>query len=399
VLVSAAVDGAKLQPVGEMEEDFDNAVQVLGLSATKLKNTVNETSAAAMVLTEVLSELRKLGTVAKHLRSRRATERQASRSEGEQLRAELALAHGRSEALLIEKRHLQALADQGVASMQNCSEELSLQAKRFANRTAAVDMMLAAREESLQNYSKTSSAKEATQRKKAAEAKLEKKLRESERLAEEVRAEASTCLRDNDRLLKEKDQLVKSLRDAEAKAGRINATNLSLQDEMIKLKTQMSDMEEEKDDAAETSEELQALNANLQRKSKAQSALISSLERDINASTLDKAQLLDSMRALMRRDDKLQSTVARSPHLTASSLGEKPESELPPASRSMAAFDDIAWMARTNKIDEYLTQVSSPRESQTSGSLTDHEKWTGNIKRHTIERLRGGKLTGYQEAP
>mmetsp|Transcript_119044 Transcript_119044/g.237360 ORF Transcript_119044/g.237360 Transcript_119044/m.237360 type:complete len:633 (+) Transcript_119044:85-1983(+) len=354
-----------------------------------------ETVRAEEMMDKIVTLMRTLRPLAGRLRTE-------ARSEIEQLKADAArqqslseLAESRLVTMKRDEDHLQNLFQDEMQKGHRCFEQLTESQRLLNAKMNETDKVLHLRKE----LEKARAAeRKATQAAEDQRARMEVELAdsriESQRVHEQLKAmhEQNLLLsRQNSRLLEAGRGWAARVAEADDELRHFNVTRRAYEVKLAELSDKLGELEEQHEDQVDESKQLESANEILKKDNKAGQNAVTTLKKELDAASEDKVHLLDSVRSLIHQNDELKSQPPRQ-QLTpvAAHAKDVTKVQTPVPDKSQAApgdaaaadwreFDEIAWMGRTAKIDNYLSGLSD--EEKLAQELQEQKRRL-NMKAH-----------------
>jgi len=316
-----------------------------------------EGAVAIAAMRQTLKDLRGLHLVAGQLKGRYTAHMRSLEADSKRQHSLRAAADTRIEALGREETALKAMAKEEAKRIRVCGEALTKAQK------SSSPMSLAKRQSDIQTIKNLRNDKALLQQmlnrtKASCEVDLDGLKSENAKLEvarKQLLMERSELRHRIEVLTHERSSLVNASQSIQAKA---NMVEESYKVQLADLNEKVENTEEQLGDKLELAQEAEAENRNLQKDKEACQQTLASLQRDLASASDEKAQLLESVRVLMRQGAAV-AQVPPSPKDMQHNAKTRPVED-----QNHSRLDEVAWMGKTRKIDEYIVQLSAAEQAE-----------------------------------
>jgi len=339
--------------------------------------SLKEVTRSEEMMDKIVNLMRALRPLAGRLRTQ-------ARSEIEHLKADAArqqslseLAESRLKTMKRDEDRLQVLFQDEMQKGHRCFEQLTESQRLLNAKLNETAKVLHLREELEKAHAEAKNATRAAEDQRARmEVELADSRIEAARVREQLKAmheQVSTLTRQNSRLIEAGRSWASRVEKADDELHHFNVTRQAYEVKLAELSDKLGELEEQHEDQVDESKQLESSNEILKEDDKARQKTVTTLQKELDGSSEDKVHLLDSIRSLIHQNDELKSQTSTRQQQPTPVAAKKTEvtkvQKSVPEDKSQAApgdaaaadwreFDDLAWMGRTAKIDNYLSGLS-----------------------------------------
>jgi len=346
---------------------------------------------------EMLDKIVMLMRALRPLAGRLRTE---ARSEIEHLRADAArekslseVAESRLATMKRDEDRLQTLFQDEIQKGHKCFQQLTESQRLLNAKMNETDKVLHLRKELEEAHAAVRNATRAAEDQRARmEVEIADSRIESSRVHAQLKAmheQIAVLTRQNSKLIEAGRSWASRVAEADEELHHFNVTRRAYEVKLAELSDKLGELEEQHEDQVDESKQLESSNEILKEDDKASKATVTKLQKELDVASEDKVHLLDSIRSLIHQNDELKSSGPRQQqptpaaavpavHNTDAAKVQKPvqandaqEDAGDAAAADWREFDEIAWMGRTAKIDNYLSGLS---DEERVAAEAQHEK-------------------------